>query len=50
MSAIECLGYLGFGVKDLEAWKRFSTQIIGLQSVGRTEDGRLRLRMDAARK
>ncbi len=28
MSAIERLGYLGFGVKDLDAWKRSSTHVI----------------------
>lgn len=50
MSAIERLGYLGFGVKDLDAWKRSSTHVIGSQSVGHTEDGRLPLRIDAARK
>lgn len=46
MSAIKSLGYLGLGVKDLHAWESFATQVIGVQSVGRTEDGRLLLRMD----
>src|SRR5262249_1698615 len=46
MSAIKSLGYLGLGVKSLEAWEDFATQILGLQSAGRTEDGRLLLRMD----
>jgi biphenyl-2,3-diol 1,2-dioxygenase len=46
MSVIKSLGYLGLGVKDLDAWESFSTQVIGLQSGGRTKDGRLLLRMD----
>lgn len=46
MSAISSLGYLGLGVKDLAAWEKFATQILGLQSAGATEDGTLRLRMD----
>lgn len=46
MSAIKSLGYLGLGVKDLDAWESFATQVIGLQSAGRTEDGWLLLRMD----
>lgn len=46
MSAIRSLGYLGLGVKDLEGWESFATEVIGLQSAGRTEDGRLLLRMD----
>ena len=46
MSSITGLGYLGIGVKDLDAWESFATQILGLQSAGRTDDGRLLLRMD----
>jgi len=46
MSLITGLGYLGLGVKDVDAWESFSTQILGLQSGGRTDDGRLLLRMD----
>jgi len=46
MSGISRLGYLGLGVKDLAAWEKFATQILGLQSAGTTEDGTLRLRMD----
>ena len=46
MSAIKSLGYLGLGVKDLDGWENFATQILGLQSAGRTDDGRLLLRMD----
>jgi len=46
VSSITGLGYLGIGVKDLDAWESFATQILGLQSAGRTDDGRLLLRMD----
>lgn len=46
MSAVQALGYVGLGVKDLDAWENFATQILGLQSGGRTDDGRLLLRMD----
>ncbi len=30
MSQVTELGYLGIGVKDLEAWKNFATNIVGL--------------------
>jgi biphenyl-2,3-diol 1,2-dioxygenase len=46
MSEISSLGYLGLGVKDLDAWEKFGTQILGLQSAGIGDDGLLRLRMD----
>jgi 2,3-dihydroxybiphenyl 1,2-dioxygenase len=46
MSAVRSLGYLGLGVRNVEAWEDFATGILGLQSGGRTEDGRLLLRMD----
>jgi biphenyl-2,3-diol 1,2-dioxygenase len=46
MSAITSLGYLGLGVKDLGAWENFATEILGLQSAGSPDDGRLLLRMD----
>ena len=45
MSAIKSLGYLGLGVKDLDAWDVFATQILGLHS-NRVNDGRFLLRMD----
>ena len=44
--SISSLGYLGLGVKDLTAWEKFGTQILGLQSAGTSDDGTLRLRMD----
>jgi biphenyl-2,3-diol 1,2-dioxygenase len=46
MSGVTSLGYLGLGVKNLDAWEKFATQILGLQSSGTTDDGRLLLRMD----
>jgi len=46
MSIIAALGYVGLGVSDLAAWRRFATGILGLQAVERT-DGGLDLRMDA---
>jgi biphenyl-2,3-diol 1,2-dioxygenase len=46
MGTVTGLGYLGLGVKDLDAWESFATEILGLQSGGRTDDGRLLLRMD----
>ncbi|MGO9604655.1 MAG: biphenyl-2,3-diol 1,2-dioxygenase [Candidatus Binataceae bacterium] len=46
MSGIRSLGYVGLGVKDLTAWERFATQVLGLQSAGDRGDGVLRLRMD----
>jgi len=33
-------------VKNLERWETFATPLLGLQSAGRTDDGRLLLRMD----
>ncbi len=38
------LGYLAFGVRDLEAWQQFATEVLGLEA--RREGDELRLRMD----
>ncbi len=46
MSGVTSLGYLGLGVKNPDAWEKFATQILGLQSSGIADDGRLLLRMD----
>jgi len=46
MGGVTSLGYLGLGVKNPEAWEKFATQILGLQSSGVADDGRLLLRMD----
>jgi 2,3-dihydroxybiphenyl 1,2-dioxygenase len=43
---VTSLGYLGLGVKNPDAWEKFATQILGLQSSGVADDGRLLLRMD----
>jgi 2,3-dihydroxybiphenyl 1,2-dioxygenase len=40
------LGYLGLGVKDLAAWKRFAAEILGLEVVDGGESDRCFLRMD----
>ncbi len=46
MSGVTSLGYLGLGVKNPDAWEKFATEILGLQSSGVGDDGRLLLRMD----
>ena len=40
------LGYMGLGVKDLEAWKNFATAIVGLELADEGERDRCYLRMD----
>ena len=40
------LGYLGLGVRDLDAWQRLATAVLGLQVGGRGSDGALYLRCD----
>lgn len=40
------LGYMGLGVKDLDAWKHFATAIAGLESADDGERDRCYLRMD----
>ena len=47
MSEVTELGYLRIGVSDLAAWKKFATEIIGLQVRDETETGRLYFRSDA---
>lgn len=46
MTGIIGLGYLGFGVSDLGAWRHFAEGVLGLQIAGRSSDGGLLLRMD----
>ncbi len=46
MISVTQLGYVGFEVADLEAWERFATDVLGLESTGRRADGSLALRMD----
>ena len=40
------LGYIGIGVKDIEAWKKFAAEIIGLEVVDGDHPGQCFLRMD----
>ena len=40
------LGYLGISVKDVEAWKAFGTNIIGLELLDEGEGDRFYFRMD----
>ena len=47
MTGVAQLGYLGFEVKDLAAWEHFSTNILGLEIVNRSDDGGFCLRMDS---
>ena len=44
--SISQLGYVGFGVRDIKAWERFATTVVGLELVERGPDGTLFLRMD----
>ena len=46
MASVTQLGYLGLGVKDVDEWERFASDVLGLQPNGRTDDGSLYLRMD----
>jgi len=40
------LGYMGLGVKDLDAWKNFATNIVGFEMTDEGESDRCYLRMD----
>src|SRR6266566_3325585 len=44
--AVSQLAYLGIGVSDMNAWKTFATDILGMQVVERADDGTVYLRMD----
>jgi 2,3-dihydroxybiphenyl 1,2-dioxygenase len=44
--AVSQLAYLGIGVSDMNAWKTFATDILGMQIVERADDGTVYLRMD----
>ena len=46
MTSVSQLGYLGFKVSNLDAWESFATQILGIESVGRNENGALMFRID----
>src|SRR5919201_979679 len=40
------LGYMGIGVKDLDAWKNFATAIVGMELADEGERDRCSLRTD----
>lgn len=40
------LAYLGVGVSDLARWRRFATEVLGVQVVDGAEDGAVHLRID----
>ncbi len=46
MAQVTELGYMGLGVKDLEAWKNFATKIVGMEFSDEGERDRAYLRMD----
>jgi len=46
MSDIRALGYVGFEATDLQAWKSYATEVVGLQIGSVLEDGTLVLRAD----
>jgi biphenyl-2,3-diol 1,2-dioxygenase len=46
MVSVSQLGYLGFKASKLDAWEDFATQILGIESVGRNENGALMFRID----
>jgi biphenyl-2,3-diol 1,2-dioxygenase len=45
MSSVRALGYAGFGVKDVAAWRSFATDVLGV-AADETEGGGVRLRID----
>ncbi|MGE0058957.1 MAG: VOC family protein [Dehalococcoidia bacterium] len=47
MAEVTQLGYIGIGVKDIDAWEEYAQNVLGLQVSGKEEDGSLLLRMDA---
>src|SRR5262245_58786585 len=42
---VSCLGYLGFGASNLDAWRRFATKVLGLMRGESRGDAR-RFRID----
>lgn len=46
MTGVTELGYLTLGVSDLEAWKAFASEVLGLEVVPSQEPGTCFLRMD----
>lgn len=46
MVTVTELGYIGFGVRNLEEWKQFAARVLGLEVVDEGESDRCYLRMD----
>jgi len=46
MAEVTELGYMGIGVKDLDAWKQYAAEIVGMELVDEGEKDRCYLRMD----
>jgi len=46
MASVGQLGYIGVGVSDLDAWKKYAGDILGMQIYGSESDGTTFLRMD----
>ncbi|HXG36358.1 MAG TPA: VOC family protein [Dehalococcoidia bacterium] len=46
MASVKQLGYLGIGVSDIEAWRKFATDIYGFEITDDSEKDLLYLRMD----
>ncbi|MDB5425648.1 MAG: naphthalene 1,2-dioxygenase [Phenylobacterium sp.] len=46
MAKVTELGYVGLNISDAEAWKRFATEVVGLELMDEGEGDRLYLRMD----
>jgi 2,3-dihydroxybiphenyl 1,2-dioxygenase len=44
--AVSQLSYIGIGVRNTGAWKRFATDVLGMQVGGETDSGVVYLRMD----
>jgi 2,3-dihydroxyethylbenzene 1,2-dioxygenase len=44
--AVTELGYIGVGAKDLDAWKHYATEILGMELRPGEDDRRCYLRMD----
>ena len=47
MAAVSQLGYLGISVKDLDGWRGYANEMLGLEEAGRDADGSLLLGMDS---
>jgi 2,3-dihydroxybiphenyl 1,2-dioxygenase len=43
---VKSLGYIGFGVSDIERWEELAVDVLGLQLARREADGSLVLRLD----